>query len=161
MRPNASLAPHKTTSQPVPRSSPHPYLFLSWPRKQMSILSGMCICEFQSRHPLTAALSFRIWGILNFHVVVQETMCCVTLDHGRVQQGPCSKRMASLYILQRSRSLQLSIPGHSSAPSISHQSMLGLAGPCTDWIQTSEEEALFSCFWYLRTWSLMQYSEEA
>ena len=44
--------------------------------------------------------------------------------------GTSAKRMTSLYILRRSRSLQLIIPSQSSAASISHKSMLGQAGPC-------------------------------
>ena len=43
--------------------------------------------------------------ILSLHVVVQENMCCVPLDHGRVQRGTRPKSVASLYVLQRSRSL--------------------------------------------------------
>ena len=58
-------------------------------------------------------------GVLSLHVVVQENMCCVTLDHDRVQAGTYPKRVASLYILQESWTLQFSIPSHSSAPSIS------------------------------------------
>ena len=59
--------------------------------------------------------------ILSLHVLVQENMCCVTLGHGGVQRGTCPKRVASPYVLQRSRSVQLCTPGHSSAPSMSHE----------------------------------------
>ena len=52
--------------------------------------------------------------VFSLHVVGQENMCHVTLDHGGVQGGTCPKRVASPCVLQRSRSLQLSIPGHSS-----------------------------------------------
>ena len=55
--------------------------------------------------------------ILSLHVLVQENMCCVTLGHGGVQRGTCPKRVASPYVLQRSRNLQVSIPSHNSAPS--------------------------------------------
>ena len=44
--------------------------------------------------------------------------------------SPHTKRMTSPYPLQRGRNLQLSIPGHSSAPS-SPVSVLGLEGPCS------------------------------
>ena len=44
-------------------------------------------------------------------------------------KSPHTKRVTSLRALQRGISLQLSIPGHSSAPSISHMSVLGLVGP--------------------------------
>ena len=104
----------------MPRSSPYPYLSITWSNKQISILSGKCARGFQSCPPLAAALFFRTWGVL--HVVLQENMCHVTLDHGGVQRGTCAKRVTSLYVLQRSRSLQLSTPGHSSAPSVSHKS---------------------------------------
>ena len=49
-------------------------------------------------------------------------MCPVTLGHDEVQGCTYPRSVTSLYVLQRSRSLQLSIPGHSSAPSISHES---------------------------------------
>ena len=66
--------------------------------------------------------------VLSLHAVVQGNMCHVTLGHGGVQGGARPNRVASPHVRQSSRSLQLSIPGHSSAPSISHKSMLGLAG---------------------------------
>ena len=62
--------------------------------------------------------------VLSLHAVVQGNMCRVTLGHGGVQGGAGPKRVASLYVRQSSRNLQLSIPSHSSAPSISHESML-------------------------------------
>ena len=40
----------------MPISSQFPYLFFSRSCKQIPILSGMCTCEFQSHHLLTAAL---------------------------------------------------------------------------------------------------------
>ena len=64
--------------------------------------------------------------VLSLHVVVQGHMCCVTLDHGTVQGGTHPKRprrVASLYVLQR-RSLH-SWSQFSSAPSTSHESVLG------------------------------------
>ena len=48
----------------MPRSSLHPYLFLSQLCKQVSIPSEMCTYEFQSHHPLAVALSLQIWGTL-------------------------------------------------------------------------------------------------
>ena len=63
-RPSTSLAPQKAMRQNMPRSSPHPYLFFSMLRKQTSVPSGTCTCGFQSCHPLAAALSFRVWGVL-------------------------------------------------------------------------------------------------
>ena len=49
----------------MPRSSPAPYLFLSQLHKQVSRPSGTCTCEVQSRHPLAAALSCSIGGVLS------------------------------------------------------------------------------------------------
>ena len=43
-------------------------------------------------------------AVLSLHVVVQESMCHVTLDHGGVHEGTCPKTVASPYVLQRSRS---------------------------------------------------------
>ena len=45
--------------------------------------------------------------------------------------SPHTKRVPSPYVLQRCRSLQLSIPGHGSAPRISHVSVLDQVGPCS------------------------------
>ena len=63
-RPTASLAPQKAISTTMPRSSPSPHLFLSRLCKQVSIPSGRCTCGSQSRHPLAAAVSSRVWGAL-------------------------------------------------------------------------------------------------
>ena len=63
--------------------------------------------------------------------MVQGNTCRVTLDHGGVEGGTQPKSVASPYIFQTSRSLQFSILSHSSAPSISHKSMLAEAGPHT------------------------------
>ena len=52
--------------------------------------------------------------ILSLHVVVQKNVCHVTLS--QMQEGDFS------IVFQESRSLQLSIPGHSSALSISQES---------------------------------------
>ena len=62
--------------------------------------------------------------VLCLCVVVQSNMCHVTLDYGGVQGGTRPKRVISLYLLQRSRNLQFSILGHSSAPITSHESVL-------------------------------------
>ena len=45
--------------------------------------------------------------------------------------GHSPKKVTSLHVLQRSRSLQLSILRHSSAPTISRGSLLGGAGLCS------------------------------
>ena len=84
----------------------------------------MCTCGFQSRLPLRESSSLlQDLGCagLSLHVVVQENMCRVTWHHEGFQGGTLPKRVTSPYILQKSRSLQLSIPGHSSALSISHK----------------------------------------
>ena len=62
---STSLALQKATSQNHTQKSLYPYLFLSWSHPQVSIFSGRYTCGFQSRHPLAAALSFRIWGVLS------------------------------------------------------------------------------------------------
>ena len=99
----------------MPRSSPYPYLFLSWLHKQVSILFGRCSCGFQSHHPLSSSLLQDLGCIVpSLHVVVQGNMYHITLNNGGVQGGTCPKRMASLFVLQRSRSLKLSIPNHNS-----------------------------------------------
>ena len=65
---------------------------------------------------------------LSLHVIVQETTCCVTLDHGGVQGGTCLKMSQdSPDALHRSQSLQVNSPN--SAARTSHESMLGYAGP--------------------------------
>ena len=58
------MFPKRLQAKTTPTSSPCPYLSASQSRKQVSVLSGMCPCGSQSRHPLAAALSFRIWGAL-------------------------------------------------------------------------------------------------
>ena len=42
--------------------------------------------------------------VLSLHEVIQENMCCVTLDHDEVQEGACPKGVASPSVLQSSRS---------------------------------------------------------
>ena len=123
MRPSTSLAPLQAISKTMSRNSPYPHFFLSQQCKQVSIPSGMCSCGSQSRHPLTAALSFRIWGVLSSASMWCYT-CRVTLGHGGVQGGTCPKTVASLCILQRSRSLRLSFPGHSSVQASPRNSCL-------------------------------------
>ena len=80
------LLPKRLQAKTMLRSSPYPYLSISWPHKQISILSGRCTCGFQSCHPLEAALSFRIWGVL-YPASMQwfRKTCCVTLGHGGIQ----------------------------------------------------------------------------
>ena len=79
-----------------PRSSPYPYLFLSWLCKQISILFGKYPCRFQSCHPLAATLLQDLeYIVLNLHVIVQENMCHVTLNHGGVQERTCPRRVTS------------------------------------------------------------------
>ena len=57
--PEFPLFPKGLQAKTTPRSSPSPYLSISWSRKQIPTLSGMCTCGFRSRRPLTEALSFR------------------------------------------------------------------------------------------------------
>ena len=66
-RPGTSLAPQKAISQKPP---------------------NILVCAQAScAHSLAAALPFRIWGVvISLHVIVQEYMRCVTLDHGEVQE---------------------------------------------------------------------------
>ena len=82
----------------------------------------MCTCGFQSRHPLPEALSFnRGCAVLRLLPWFRETCAMLHWWIGGVQAGTCPKSLTSPYILQRSRSLHLSILGHSSAPSLSHE----------------------------------------
>ena len=123
-RDKTSLAPQKATSQNHAQKSPislsvhqlvtqtdlHPLWSVHW-----------CVSESPSSRS-SSLLQDLGCAVLSLHVVVQENMCCVTLDHGGVQGGTCPKRVTSPHVLQRSRSMPLSIPGHSSALSISHES---------------------------------------
>ena len=36
--------------------------------------------------------------VLSPHVIVQENLCCVALDHGEVQEGTSPNRVASPYV---------------------------------------------------------------
>ena len=90
----------------MPRSSPHAYLVLSWLRKQVSIPSVKYSCGFQSHHPLAAALPFRIWGVLSSAPCNDSRKHVPHFTGSWWSPGRHSpKRVASLYILQRSRSL--------------------------------------------------------
>ena len=132
-RPRPSRAPQRATSRnhvqkfPIPLSVPQPL-----PQTGLPLLWKLhfCVSESPSSHS-SSLLQDLGCPVLSLHSVVQGNMCRVTLGHGGVQGGTCPKRVASLYVLQRSKSLQLGIPGHSSAPSISHKSMLAEAGPHT------------------------------
>lgn len=62
--PKHPLLPKSLQTKTMSRSSLYPYLSISWSHEHISILSGLCICRFQSCHPLSAALSFKIWGAL-------------------------------------------------------------------------------------------------
>ena len=87
-----------------------------------------CGCELPSSRS-SSLLQDQGYIVFSLTVVVQGSRCCVTLDHGGVQGGTHPKRVTSLYVLHRSRSLQLNSP--SLTPSTSHKPVFGLAGPCT------------------------------
>ena len=67
---------------------PH-ILFLGWLHRQFSRLSG----RYQSHHPHTAALPFRIGGTLSSaSIIVQASVCRGALDYGEVQER-CKSRV--------------------------------------------------------------------
>ena len=61
--PELPLLPKRLQAKTLPRSSPFPYLSLRQSYKQISVLSGMCNCGFQSTSS-HKQLSFKIWGVL-------------------------------------------------------------------------------------------------
>ena len=73
----------------------------------------MWVSESSSSHS-SSLLQDLGYVVLSLHVMVQGKVYCVILGHVGVQGSTCPKRVASPYILQRSRSLQLIIPSHSS-----------------------------------------------
>ena len=86
------------------RSSPYLYLFLSQLSKEISILWGMCICGFQSRCPLVAALSFRIWGALSLPPCSSPGIHVPCYTGSWWSLGRHTSQDGGLYVLQRSRS---------------------------------------------------------
>ena len=126
-RPSTFLAPHQATNQKHNRKFPISLSVLK-PAAQTSLhplwKAHLWVAELPSSHS-SSPLQDVGYVVLSLHVVVQGNMCRVALGHGAVQGGTCPKRVDSPYILQRSRNLQLSIPSHSSAPNIFHESMLG------------------------------------
>ena len=67
---------------------PH-ILFLGWLHRQFSRLSG----RYQSHHPHTAALPFRVGGTLSSaSIIVQASVCRGALDYGEVQER-CKSRV--------------------------------------------------------------------
>ena len=72
---------------------------------------------------------------------------------------PASQESGFSVILQRSRSLKFSVPSHSSAPSISHKSVLGKTVPC----KALSAPSLYpfrphGCFLSQPVWLLLQIS---
>ena len=106
-KPSVSLAPHQAISQKhaqkfpkslcVPKSAARTVLHPFW--KVLLWVSELPSCHSSS---LFQDLEYTL---LSLHVVVQGSMCHVTVDHSRVQGGTCPKRVISLYVLQRSRNL--------------------------------------------------------
>ena len=74
--------------------------------------------------------------VLSPHVTVQGNTCHLALDHGEVQEntsqesGFSKEKVASLYVLQRSKSPQHSRPQF-SVPGVPYYSVLGPTGPPT------------------------------
>ena len=110
MRPSTSPAPHQPISPNHAQKFP----------KSLSVLK---LAVQIGLHPLwkvhlwvsespssrtSSVLQDLLYVVLGLHVVVQGNMCYVTLGHSRVHGGTCPKRVTSLYVLQRSRSLKLS-----------------------------------------------------
>ena len=83
MRPRTSLVLQKATSQNQPRSTPCPYLSISQSHKEISILSGMCTCGFQSPHPPSAAVLQDLGcAVLGLHVAVPEQCALLHCPRG-------------------------------------------------------------------------------
>ena len=76
----------------------------------------MWVSEVSSSHSLFL-LQHLGCIVLSLPGVVQENMCCVTLDQGEVQRGTCPKIVASPYVLQRNRSTSCLTPHHMASPS--------------------------------------------
>ena len=79
---NFPCLPKGYKPKPCPEVPQYAYLFLSQLHKQGSSLFGMCSCEFQNHHPLSAALSFRIWGSYKYMIIKYLNTWC--------SQPPCS-----------------------------------------------------------------------
>ena len=105
-RPNTSLDPHQAISQKHAQKFPIS-LFLLKPAVPTVFLPtqnlNLWVSESSSSHS-RSLLDLR-YVVLSFHVVVQKNTCRITLDHGGFQEGTHPKKVASLYILQRSKSL--------------------------------------------------------
>ena len=112
-----SVLQHAAQTDLRPLWNVHLWVSESPSSRSSSLLQGLG-CAVLSLHP-------RVVPVQNHPRVVQGNVHHVTLDHGRVQEGTCLKRLTSPYVLQRSRSLQLNVHSHSSAPSTSHESRLG------------------------------------
>ena len=131
-RPSTSLSPHQTTSQkhapefPVSLSVPKPATQTGL-RPLWNV--HLWVSESPSSHS-SSLLQDLGYVVFSLPVVVQGSRRRVTLDHGGAQGGTRPKRVASPYVLQKSRSLH-SWSGFSSDPSTSRESVLGLAGPHT------------------------------
>ena len=127
VRTSTSLAPEKATSQSYAQKFPVSLSVLTTavqtdPHPLQNVHSW--VSESPSSHSSSLHQDLEC-AVLSLHLMAQGNMGHVTPGHGGVQGGTRPKRMTPLYILQRSRSLKLNIPGHSSAPSISHKYVLG------------------------------------
>ena len=133
MRPSTSLASHQAISQN------HALKFLITlsvlkPAARMDLCLLWNVHSWVSESPTSRSsspLEDMGYVVLSLHVVVQGNTCPVTLDPSGVQEATCPKGVASPYVLQRSTCLQLNIPSHSSASSISYESVLCQEGPHT------------------------------
>ena len=123
MRPSTSPTPHQYISQKYAQKFP---ISLSVLKLAMqTVLYPLWkvhswFLELPSSHR-SFLLQDLGYIVLSVHVVVQENMYHVVLDYGKVQEGTHPKKVASLYVLQRRKSLQSQ---HSqlqfSIPGISH-----------------------------------------
>ena len=106
-RPSIFLAPHQATNQKHNRKFPISLSVLK-PAAQTSLhplwKAHLWVAEMPSSRS-SSPLQDVGYVVLSLHVVVQGNMCRVALGHGAVQGGTSPKRVASLYVLQRSRSL--------------------------------------------------------
>ena len=106
MRPSISLTLHEPINKKHAQKFP-----MSLSAFKLSAQTGLhlwnvhsCVSELPFFHS-SSLLQDLGYVVLSLPVIVQGSMCRVALGHGGVQGGTCLKRVSSLCVLQRSRSL--------------------------------------------------------